>query len=88
MMLLILYSGNKIVSTCFILLTEKIAFTYLVGKVNLFSNSCIYFPICLGGCPVYQELSKTIKITPCIREKYFIDFLFDLIYNENKKMAE
>lgn len=44
-------------------------------------RECVYLPVCSGGCDAYWRLSKTENISPCIREKYFIDMLLKMIHD-------
>lgn len=43
-------------------------------------KNCVYLPICSGGCEAYWKLSQTENVLPCIREKYFINMLLDMIH--------
>lgn len=43
-------------------------------------RKCLYLPWCMGGCPVYRKMSKTREVTPCIRERYFIDVLMEMVH--------
>lgn len=49
-------------------------------------KECVYLPICSGGCVAYWNLSKTEKVSPCIREKYFMDMLLNMIHKWGKDM--
>lgn len=46
-------------------------------------KECVYLPLCSGGCSVYWNLSKREAVSPCIREKYFIDMLMKALHRNN-----
>lgn len=43
-------------------------------------DTCKFYPVCGGGCEAYWRLMATQNISPCKREKYFIDLLLDYVY--------
>lgn len=55
-----------------------------LAGVHEICNQCPYIPICGGGCEAYWELSKTEDITPCIREKYLMDLILELLYRQEE----
>lgn len=54
--------------------------------LHMICRECVYLPICSGGCVAYWNLSKTQKISPCIREKYFMDMLMDMLHKCGEHM--
>lgn len=49
-------------------------------------KDCVYLPVCSGGCAAYWNLSKVEKVSPCVREKYFMDMLLDMIHTWGENM--
>lgn len=43
-------------------------------------EECVYLPICSGGCLAYWKLMENENITPCIREKFFMDMLLEMVH--------
>ena len=56
--------------------------TELHGKCR----NCVFLPICSGGCTAYWNLSKTENVSPCIREKFFIDMLLGMVHKWGEQL--
>jgi uncharacterized protein len=42
-------------------------------------EECSFLPLCNGGCKCYRALNRP-EISPCVREKYLINTVFDLTH--------
>lgn len=40
---------------------------------------CEYLPCCQGGCKHYRMENKP-EASPCLREKFYIDVILDLVH--------
>lgn len=44
-------------------------------------QECVFLPCCQGGCRHYRMENKP-EASPCLREKYYIEEILDIIYNK------
>lgn len=59
---------------------QNFAFEFAPLPIQRECKSCIYLPLCAGGCEAYRKLQGQINVSPCLREKYFFDLLLRWIH--------
>lgn len=50
-----------------------------IGGIDRSCSDCRFLPVCNGGCR-YNRMQNRASISPCTRQRFYLDVIFDRIY--------